>query len=117
VKPLNRQKEDLLKRKLEVDARIGSISLELARASAQYHETGRGMSRERYFKLQSELISLRPESQRLQMELGRLSGAIRRGEAKSLGEHFIAIARMELATDQFERILRLAVELRDGEKL
>jgi hypothetical protein len=114
MKSLLDQKRALQERKLAVDTRIQAISLDLDKASAEFNLTGRGMSRERYFKLRTELATLKPESQRLQFELGDLGKQLRNGDRKTLGEHFISVAKLELSTDEFEKLLRLAIELRDG---
>jgi hypothetical protein len=117
MKPLTLldQKHNLLRDKLEADARMQQIALELDQASAAYNETGRGMARERYFKLRSELNVLKSKSQLLQMEIGKLNAQLRRGDNRTLGELFIDAARVQLSTADFDRVMRLALDMRSGE--
>jgi|SRR5271166_528516 len=108
---LLQQKDSLYAEKIETDKKIARIQLELDQAAARFNLTGKGMSRERLFKLRSQLASLKPESQRLQMEMGKISHQIKEGE-RPLSEYFINAAKLELATEQFEKLLKLAIEFK-----
>ena len=112
---LLQQKDSLYAEKIEIDKKIAKIQLELDQAAARFNLTGVRMSVESLFKLRNQLVSLKPESQRLQMEMGKISHQIKEGE-KPLGRYFMDAARLELATEQFEKLLKLAMELRDREK-
>ena len=106
---ITERRESLLQKKLEVDTKIKSIELDLQRASAQFHATGRGMSTDRYFKLKSQMAPLKRESQGIQFELGKLSRVAHEEREKTVGECFMAVARRELDADMFSRLMFTAL--------
>lgn len=105
----------LLREKGEIDLKSAQIRIQIdaAKQSAAAYRKFTPIGILAGWK--SQAASYAKQSQDIQRELSEIGGQIRRGEAKTLSEIFIDIARQSLSADEFDKLMRMALDRRNGE--
>src|SRR5262249_7052497 len=107
-------KKDVLAKKIENDAKLAAVKLELKEGATEFRARRKGIARDRLSKLRQELVYRKTESQRMQLEISNISALLRNGAQKSLAESFMEAARGALPPETFEDLLEKARWIRDG---
>ena len=114
TEPLN--KEQLLQKRNAINRESGELKLLLKKAAVQFNETGRGMSREKYFKVSSRLDELKIQSQEIQLQISLASSKYKQQNRNNLEHTFMQLARAELPDEMFHSLLQKALVLNDIQK-
>src|SRR5215510_2038649 len=105
---MSESKENLLRKKAEVDFELQSLNIKLQRARARAVHNRIYMDSKEYENLQLRQADLKRQSQLLQVKIGEANYADKAMKSVRIEKAFVDIAKMKLPTEVFREIMKLA---------
>jgi len=104
-----------MKEKIQVDFNLQKTQAAFTNAKQRSRSEHRFVDPATYKSYEIKIAELKKQSQELQSEISKINHALKHGDAKTLGEIFIEVARLRLPTEVFDKLLREALTIRSGE--